>query len=88
MESARYVMLHVIFNQHMHLVAVPGTCFDTPSETLVELLFFSIAYNYLKEMLMRSRFFSFKTSLVHCSFQMNTSISKWILIYLKGEGTH
>ena len=57
MESVRYVMFHVIFNQHMYVVAAPGSCFEIPSETPVELLFFSIAYNYLKEMLMRSFFF-------------------------------
>ena len=43
-------MLHVTFNQNVYLVAVPGPCFDTSSETPVEFLFFSIAYNYLKEM--------------------------------------
>ena len=57
MESAQYVKLPVIFNQQMYLVAVSGPCFEIISETPVELLFFSTAYNYLKEMHMRSCFF-------------------------------
>ena len=44
MESVRYIMFQVIFNQQMYLVAVPGSCFEIPSETPVELLFFSIAH--------------------------------------------
>ena len=74
MKSVRYVMLHVIFKQNVYLVAVPGPCFEIPSETPVELLFFNIAYKYLKEMHMVSCF-------LLSNLPLAMAISKWIFIY-------